>query len=162
MKAPLTITYEDSDIAGDIPMDERPVIMKIEGFATVLVEQDDAKALRLLVTTFLPLFVAGFLWGLHHLRKFFRTVKDGHPFHPDNPRRIKFIGCLIAAWGPVSGIIMYIQGKIVAGKISVPGIAQEIHLDIGPEYIFLGLVIIVIARILEIGVNLQQEQELTI
>ena len=87
------------------------------------------------------------LWILYHLRCFFRLVAQGHPFAPEIPRRTRSIGYAII-W------LHYLD--------ALPGP----HLIVGggwsAELIFIGLVILVLARVFEVGVGMQEEQNLTV
>jgi hypothetical protein len=161
VQAPVQMTFEDSAHAASIPMAERPVIMNVVGYATVLVSPEALKTQKLIILVLLPI-VMGMIYGVYQLRCFFKNVKDGRPFDPDNPKRIRKIAYLIMAWGPVKGISLYLQALNVLKGLSFTEGSTAPNIDIHLEFIFLGLVILVIAQIMDIGVKLQREQELTI
>ena len=161
VKAPIELTYIDETDAGGIPFDQRPTIMNIKGYATVLLPPDNPVWHRFTIII-LPLLMAGFLYGAYQMRRFFRTVKDGVPFHPDNPKRIRRIGYVVMAWGPAQGFFFLLQGWLTLREVQVPADDLTIPGNIMPGLIFVGLVIVVIAQIFDMGVKLQQEQNLTV
>ena len=98
------------------------------------------------------------LWILYHLRCFFRLVAQGSPFAPEIPRRTRSIGYAIIAWSPLTALASIWLHYLDA----LPGP----HLIVGggwsAELIFIGLVILVLARVFEVGVGMQEEQNLTV
>jgi hypothetical protein len=161
VKAPIQMTFENAANPGDVPMSQRPVITNIVGYATVLVGQAASKTQRLMLLVLLPI-LAGLIYGVYQLRQFFKNVNNGRPFDPDNPKRIRRIAYLIMAWGPFKGIFLYLQALNVMKGLSFTGGSTTPRFDLHLEFIFLGLVILVIAQIMDIGVKLQREQDLTV
>jgi hypothetical protein len=113
------------------------------------------------VLYFRGLFSAGILlWILYHLRKLGRMMSSGQPFDLINPRRIRKIAYGVFAWIPV-GII----GEYLLGPVKGPRTWWDIMSLLWQRLFvlaFLGLVILVIAKVFEVGVRLQQDQNLTV
>jgi|GEM_PF-3148159 len=101
-----------------------------------------------------------FLWIVWHLRKLIRTIKEGNPFLPENPGRIRKIAYAILVWAPVE--MMTYGSMYRAFTIQSPFLGGGIQLRPILEMIFLGLAILVIGEVFERGVKLQQEQDLTV
>lgn len=158
---PVAIRYIDEDARAEIPMEERPVIVELTGNAKVLVDPNN-KVHRIFVVTVLPLFIAGLLWGVHQLRCFFKTVKEGQPFHPENPGRLRNLAILLIAFGPAYDITIYLQGWLLSDEYKFFAENTELYNGIGGQSIIAGLILFVIAQIFDIGVKLQKEQDLTI
>jgi len=109
-----------------------------------------------------------YLVALNQLRKFLFTITEGTPFVNENARRIRMLGfCLIGA-ELVRIIYQYIVVTYLKGTVSVPGARVSygdffFYLDwLNLEIIFAGFIILVIAEVFKIGINLREEQELTI
>ena len=161
VSVPVSISYIAENDRSQVPMDERPLIVELTGNAKVLVTAED-KTHRIYIATILPLFVAGLLWGTYQLRCFFMTVKNGEPFHKENPNRLRNLAYLMIASGPAHDISLYIQGWLLYDKFKMLNKNIDLHSDISGELIIAGLVLFVIAQIFDIGVKLQKEQELTV
>jgi hypothetical protein len=96
------------------------------------------------------------LWILYHLRCFFRLVAQGTPFAPEIPRRTRSIGyAIIALTGLASAWLHYLDA--LPGPHGFVGFRGW-----SAELIFIGLVILVLARVFEVGVGMQEEQNLTV
>ena len=104
-----------------------------------------------------------FLWIVYHLRLLMKTIKAGDPFNPANPMRIRRIGYAVIIWAPLrlasfamKGCLIY-QGSHLSLSAFMP-----LSTLLGAELLFFGLGILVIAQIFERGLQLQQEQDLTV
>ena len=109
-----------------------------------------------------------YLVVINQLRKFLFTITAGTPFVNENAGRISMMGfCLIGA----ELVRIFIEGILIfylKGTVSVPG-ARVSYLDfnfywdwLNLEIIFAGFIILVIAEVFKVGINLREEQELTI
>lgn len=112
---------------------------------------------------YIPLIlIISIIFIFYFLKKFIKNVKAGKPFDKDNPTYLNYIGIIIAGLGPFYGLSNYIYGKIYVSNFSIPGAiiipVKNMHVDI----LLVGLIIVVIARVLEFGVSLKNDQELTI
>jgi hypothetical protein len=101
-----------------------------------------------------------FLWIVWYLRKLIRTIKEGNPFLPENPGRIRKIAYAILVWAPFELMTYGSMYRAFTIQSHIPG--GFIQLRPSLEMIFLGLVILVIAEVFKQGVKLQQEQDLTV
>ena len=103
-----------------------------------------------------------FLWIVWHLRKLMLAIREGEPFHPDNPGRIRKIAYAVLLWAPIEILFYGMMFRGLAITIrpisSVSGMPVRVFL----ELIFFGLAILVIAEVFQRGVKLQQEQDLTV
>ena len=101
------------------------------------------------------LYMAGVLVIVGCLRRIFATLTAGDPFHPDNVRRLRLIGVMLAAlelgryavWG--------------AGAWLVPAAAQQAP-SLSLTAWFSVLVVFVLAEVFREGARLRREAELTI
>jgi hypothetical protein len=105
----------------------------------------------------LTAYFGGFLMILRGLRKIFRTLTLGDPFHPDNVRRLRRIGLTLAV---VNGGVWLARG-MVAARLA-PGILEPQGLDELLTPIFSMLVVFVLAEVFREGARLRRESELTI
>ena len=64
--------------------------------------------------------------------------------------------------GPVVGVMNYIYGLKYMSQIDIPGAVVDLDPDLYPLAIVLGLLIIVVGHVYDIGVRLQVEQDLTV
>ena len=107
-------------------------------------------------------FMLGLFFIAYQLRAFFREVRDGRPFAPENPGRVRKIGIVVAVCGPVYGLVTYILARMFVDQIAIPGATLEPFFDWHIGLVFLGLIIIVISQILQLGSKMQLEQDLTV
>jgi hypothetical protein len=101
-----------------------------------------------------------FLWVLYPLRSLTCTVNGGRPFDITNPSRIRKIAFGVFAWIPV-GIIGEYLLKPARGPITwvdFAGVLWQKAVVLG----FLGLAILMIAEVFDVGVRLKQDQDLTV
>jgi len=101
------------------------------------------------------LYMAGVLVIVGCLRRIFATLTAGDPFHPDNVRRLRLIGVMLAAlelgryavWG--------------AGAWLLPEVAKQPP-SLSLTAWFSVLVVFVLAEVFREGARLRREAELTI
>lgn len=58
------------------------------------------------------------LGSLHHLRRIFQRVRDGVPFHAEDPVRLRWVGALLLALAllnAVTGFLTVLAGACRAG-----------------------------------------------
>lgn len=104
------------------------------------------------------------LWIINHLKNLVETVEQGSPFDKKNPGRIRCIAYGVFAWVPVK-IFYKLMHEGYFGSINNGNIMDLLWRPLFNDFttaIFIGIVILVIARVFEIGVRLQQDQSLTI
>lgn len=105
----------------------------------------------------LTAYFGGFLIILHYLRKIFRTLTLGDPFQPDNVRRLRQIGLILAV---VTGGVWIMQG-LVASRLA-PGVMEPQGISDLLTPVFSVLVVFVLAEVFREGARLRRESELTI
>lgn len=105
----------------------------------------------------LSAYFGGFLIILHYLRKIFRTLTLGDPFQPDNVRRLRQIGLILAV---VTGGVWIMQG-LVASRLA-PGVMEPQGVSDLLTPVFSVLVVFVLAEVFREGARLRRESELTI
>ncbi len=110
---------------------------------------------------FARLLVGGVLLSIiYHLKKFIKTVKQGDPFEKRNPGWIRRIAYGVFAWMPLQ-ILATFMVKGFSEAVEMENFINLLLRDFMWP-LFLGTVILVIARAFETGVKMQQDQSLTI
>ena len=102
-------------------------------------------------------YFGGFLMILRSLRKIFRTLTIGDPFQPENVRRLRQIGLILAV---VNGGV-WIARFLVSTRLA-PGVMERQGLGDLMTPIFSILVVLVLAEVFREGARLRHESELTI
>jgi len=102
-------------------------------------------------------YFGGFMLILRSLRRIFRTLTIGDPFHPDNVRRLRQIGLTLAV---VTGGVWLAQG-FVAARLA-PGVMEPQGIGELLTPIFSVLIVFVLAEVFREGARLRRESELTI
>ena len=102
-------------------------------------------------------YFGGFMLILRSLRKIFRTLTIGDPFHPDNVRRLRQIGVILAV---VTGGVWVVQGA-VASRLA-PGVMDPQGFGELLTPLFSVLIVFVLAEVFREGARLRRESELTI
>lgn len=105
----------------------------------------------------LTAYFGGFLLILRNLRMIFRTLTLGDPFQPDNVRRLRQVGLILAV---VTGGVWLAQG-VVAARLA-PGVMERQGFGELLTPIFSVLVVFVLAEVFREGARLRRESELTI
>jgi len=101
--------------------------------------------------------------ALYQLFRLVQRISKGDPFSPDNPRRVRNVAYAVLAISVSNLVFNYVRNSLMRGR----GVAWEwwftgTVLFKGAERIFFILGLLIIAKLLEIGVRLQQDQNLTI
>jgi hypothetical protein len=116
-----------------------------------------------IILYFVSMLIWGiFLWIVWHLRKLMQTIKDGKPFLPENPGRIRKIAYAILLWAPIETLFYGVMFRGFAVNVGPMFPTGGMPVRIFLELVFFGLAVLVIAEVFERGVNLQQEQDLTV
>jgi hypothetical protein len=101
------------------------------------------------------LYLAGVLVIVQRLRRIFGTMTAGDPFHPDNVRRLRVVGLVLA----LLEIDRYVFGAVDRYVLHErPHGADVVNLTAW----FAVLVVIVLAEVFREGARLRREAELTI
>ncbi len=96
------------------------------------------------------------------LRRIFRSILNDKPFFKQNSKDLLKVGYLIAIWGPVYGTFNFLQGAYYLPWLGLSNARTSVELHLYPKLIIVGLVIIAIAHLFELGSRIQRENELTI
>ena len=161
MHLPVEVTYED--IGRTLPLEQikSDDIMPVVGFQNVKLDVSNFD--HMAQNMWIPfILLIGLVYVLYLFRLFLRTVRENSPFAPENPQRLKRIGYLVTAAGPVAGIMNNIYARIYIHFIDLPGATIDVTKNDYAYPIFLGLMIIVIAHIFDIAVKMKLEQDLTV
>lgn len=102
-------------------------------------------------------YFASFLLILNCLRKVIRTLTLGDPFQPENVKRLRQIGAILAV---VTGGVWLAQSLMA--RYLAPGILEPQGLKDLLTPIFSILIVFVLAEIFREGARLRRESELTI
>ena len=102
-------------------------------------------------------YFGGFMLILRSLRRIFRTLTIGDPFHPHNVRRLRQIGLTLAV---VTGGVWVAQG-FVAARLA-PGVMEPQGIGELLTPVFSVLIVFVLAEVFREGARLRRESELTI
>ncbi|MDQ0465704.1 hypothetical protein QO010_003493 [Caulobacter ginsengisoli] len=103
----------------------------------------------------LTLYLGGILVIVNRLRRIFQTLTAGDPFHPDNVRRLRVIGLILAG--------LELGRYVFWGAVALLG--PELNKAEGGLNLttwFSVLVIFVLAEVFREGARLRREAELTI
>jgi len=101
------------------------------------------------------LYMAGVLVIVGSLRRIFMTLTAGDPFHPDNVRRLRLIGIMLAA------LELGRYAVWALGAWMLPGAGRE-QPNMSLTAWFSVLVVFVLAEVFREGARLRREAELTI
>lgn len=101
-------------------------------------------------------YFGGFFLILRQLRKIFRTLTLGDPFQPDNVRRLRQIGLILAVLTGGVWIALSVASRVTHGIIDAQGVGDLM------TPIFSVMVVFVLAEVFREGARLRREAELTI
>ncbi|MCE5269965.1 DUF2975 domain-containing protein [bacterium] len=97
------------------------------------------------------------------LKRLLQRVREGRPFDPANPKDIRDIGWLVISGTVLQSVLSTYAALYLRKHVPVP---VDCTLTVMPQidllFIFLGLVILLLASIFQAGVDLQQEHDLTV
>jgi len=121
-------------------------------------QADAASARRIIAGGLLigALYIAGVLVIVGRLRRIFSTLTAGDPFHPDNVRRLRTIGVVLAVLEIIRYPIMLITVWLAPEVMSKSGFGMNLTTW------FAVLVVFVLAEVFREGARLRREAELTI
>jgi len=100
------------------------------------------------------LYMAGVLVIVGCLRRIFVTLTAGDPFHPDNVRRLRLIGAILAALELGRYAFWAAGAWMLSGVTSKPNFSLTAWFSV--------LVVFVLAEVFREGARLRREAELTI
>jgi len=166
-----------------LPVDVRydPVLMQVAlsqpsfdafalvGHSDVIIDAGDETAAGGVISIiWLLIAAAAILWVVKQLRLLIKSVRNGNPFDSQNPRRIRRIAFAVMASGPILGLLEFLRMIGAFNEVArlvkevLPGARAGYEVDLHPETIVVGLIILAIAYAFEAGVRLQNDQNLTV
>ncbi len=103
-----------------------------------------------------------YLLILFFLRKILKNLTSNNFFIPENGKLIKKIGYSIIALALIPEVIHYFTDRMISKSISIENIVikNEFHFDY--QTILLGIIVFVISIVFLRGVEIKEEQDLTI
>lgn len=110
------------------------------------------------VTTILAII----LWGLGQLQAVLRTLRDGHPFVPENAMRIRSLAFIVIFGELARTALMFAANYYAITHFSASGLRFNAELDLNVFALIHGLIILVIAEVFRAGTRLDEDQSLTI
>jgi hypothetical protein len=108
-----------------------------------------------LMTSGFELYLIGLLVIVQRLRKVFASMTAGDPFHPDNVRRLRVVGLVLA-------LLEIDRFAFSAIDRYVLHVAQTSTLSLSLTPWFAVLVVVVLAEVFREGARLRRDAELTI
>jgi hypothetical protein len=99
--------------------------------------------------------------GFVQLDKLFSSFRSDDPFNPKNSKRLKIVAYLIIGLSPIG--LLFNELNILAFKVyKIDWNSFVISHNVNPQYIFLGLLILIVSLAFEAGSQLKKESEYTI
>jgi len=135
----------------------------ISGKAVLNIDTSSLNALYL----FTAIAEIGGIFGLYillQLRALFASLVRGLPFSPENSGRIRKIGFAMIGWTAFNPILLYFGGKAILAEyaLNVPGIQLSPAIQLNGAGAFIGLAMLVLARVLSEAARVHETQRLTI
>ncbi|MBD3297648.1 MAG: DUF2975 domain-containing protein [candidate division Zixibacteria bacterium] len=158
VRLPVNVTFEEPLYAATSRADVLPVV-GYEGSVVVDADRMGNQGVWVMLPFLLSI---GYMIIVYQLRELLRNVRTGHPFNRDNARRLRTIGYLVIAAGPVFGLMSHIYARLHVSQLHIPGGKIDIPFDVHPFVIFAGLIVLVVAHVFDYGTQLQSEQDMTI
>lgn len=161
IQLPLEITAIETSDGQTLIESASRMDIPIVGFTTPMIPSEHLPGIQYALV--IPMILAaGMVWIAHLLKRFLRTVREGKPFAPENPKTLKDIGILIAIGGPFYGISNYIYASIYKHFLDIPNAIMQPVKDMQMVAVFAGLIIIVIAQVYDQAVKMKHDADLTI
>jgi len=99
---------------------------------------------------------------LYQLRNIMATLAAGSPFVAANAGRIRFIGWTVIAGHLLQGFIEFIGQVVVKASFQATGITFGWTYHMSVQTLFWGFVILALAEVFRLGVELREDQSLTV
>jgi hypothetical protein len=99
---------------------------------------------------------------LYQLRKIFATLTAGSPFVSANAARIRLIGWIVIIGELVEEILQTVGQRIVIASFETQGVTFRWDIDLSLSTIMWGFVLLVLAEVFRLGVQMREDQELTV
>ncbi|MEQ8470061.1 MAG: DUF2975 domain-containing protein [Marinoscillum sp.] len=102
------------------------------------------------------------IYALEQLRKMIQSVEKGDPFVRDNVWRIYILAALIYCVPLLNWIYYYSTKLWIEHNFELTGLKMEYAYGEVGKWILFGTLLMIIGKIFEQGINMKEEQELTI
>jgi len=99
---------------------------------------------------------------VYQLRNIIATLAAGSPFVPANAERIRFIGWVVIVGELVGELIEFLGHLAVVATFDAHGLTFRWSLDISATTLFWGFVLLALAEVFRQGVEMREEQSLTV
>jgi len=109
---------------------------------------------RLLVVAMSTLTSAVWVWCIYQLHQLFGSYSEGHIFTREAVGHLRQMGVACVLWGVMKVLWVGLE-RALAGTTPVP-------VQVSAEIIPIGLIVIVVAWFMDMAVDLQEENELTV
>ncbi|HHT25861.1 MAG TPA: DUF2975 domain-containing protein [Firmicutes bacterium] len=109
----------------------------------------------------LPLLAMS-LYVIHQLKAVLGALCRNNPFAAENAEHMRNIGVAIIAWTVYQSIAYLIVGWYIARQIQIAGMTINPAFTFDATLLFVGLVVLVLAQVFKVGIQLREDQELTI
>lgn len=123
---------------------------------------DPGRALLFPMFDLVVLVLAWLLVVLHQLRRLFRTLRDGRPFTPANIARIRRLGAAVIVGDLGRVAIAAAQSAYAGTAYRAEGFASVVSVRIEFGAIVAGLALLAVAEVFRHGLQLEQDQALTV
>jgi hypothetical protein len=98
---------------------------------------------------------------LNHLRRLMASAAHEHPFTEENVGRIRWLGYLFMIGAVLQSIVEVVVGYHLS-RVSIPGVEINARIGLNFPAMIAGFVILVLAEVFRLGVELKEDQDLTV
>jgi hypothetical protein len=105
---------------------------------------------------------------VYFLRQIVATLKTGGPFTGENARRLRWVAVLIIGMGVAERLFTWSYYRLLVSKVELAGIQAHMvklsDLTFGKpwDYLTAGILVLLLAEVFRLGVEMQDEQRLTV
>lgn len=98
---------------------------------------------------------------LNHLRRLMASFAKEHPFTEENVARIRWLGYLFMIGAALQSAVEAAVGHYLM-RVSIPGVEINARIGLNLPAMIAGFVILVLAEVFRLGVELKEDQDLTV
>jgi len=98
---------------------------------------------------------------LNHLRRLMASFAKEHPFTEENVGRIRWVGYLFMIGAALQSAVEAAVGLNLM-RVSIPGVEINARIGLNFPAVIAGFVILVLAEVFRLGVELKEDQDLTV
>lgn len=100
---------------------------------------------------------------IYQFHKIFKSLRAGHVFQSVIIKRVRYIGLILLFAPFVDGLSKLMYNQFVLNQIDISGFKVNTSMTIGiTSDLIMGFVVLALAEVFKVGLQLQQEKELTI